>query len=104
MIGIKNLKKLAVDIVDGKVFGSWEIKNADLVGSVFMPLMFMNEEQRIEDKNVAHYYEYMDRASSMTINGMPAFSSMRKITKEELDIIIPLVEEYKNKKKEFIND
>ena len=104
MIDIKELKKLAMAMVDGKVFGTWNIKNPDLVGSVFMPLMFMNEEQIEEHKDTVHYYEYIDKASSIAINGMPIFSSMRKITKEELDIIIPLVEEYENKKKEFIND
>jgi len=104
MIGIKNLKKLAVDIVDGKVFGSWEIKNADLVGAIFIPLMFMKEEQKEEHKDVVHYYEYIDKAGPMAVNGMPMFYSMRGITKEELDIIIPLVEEYQKKKKEFIND
>ena len=106
MINIKELKKLAVDAVDGKIFGTWNMKESDSLEIVFMPIALMddNSRQGLIDKDVFHIYEYIDKAGPRSINGLPIFSSFKGISKEEWDQTVLFIEEYKNKKKEFLEE
>jgi hypothetical protein len=84
----EDLAKLAKDIYEGKVFGSWMIPENQLktiVTMVFMPLAFMDEEQHQEmlDKEIHHFYEYYDKAGPRAINGFPIFWSFGVLTKSD---------------------
>ena len=109
MIGLKmktrtELKSLAIDIVENKAFGTWNIHNEDLIPCVFTPLMFLSEEQKkeLQKTKVAHVYEYIDKATPRGINGMPTFFSMNYLTEDETDALQLLINEYKENKKVFM--
>ena len=98
------LKQLAVDIVEGKVFGTWNLNNPDMVGSVFMGMNFMTQKQAddLQAKEVAHFYEYLDKAGPMSVNGMPTFFSMNYLNKQEAGKLQTLIEDLKRQKAEFL--
>lgn len=81
---MNDTRQLAMDIVDGKVFGSWAITEKDMIGLVFMPLSL---GAKIAD-DTAHVYEYYDKAAPRSINGYPIFFSMTAITTKEWPQIV----------------
>lgn len=102
MMNDDDLKKLAIEIVDGKVFGSWMLpeKDIQLIANVFMPIAVGGSEHLPED--VACLYEYFDKRLDMSINGYPTFLSCKFLTKSEQERIVPMIESYKVMKQKFI--
>lgn len=100
----QELKQLAIDIVAGKVFGSWCLKDPDDAMMVFMCIIFLSPEQRkeMEKEGVVHLYEYLDKANPRSVNGLPTFMSMQLLTKNELEILLPFVEQSKEQKEAFL--
>lgn len=91
MMTEQELRQLAVDIKGGSVFTSNHIPTEDtmMLGSIFMPLFFMTEEQNknfIEQKP-ALLYEYMSQAGERGVNGYPIFMSMKFVTEDELPLL-----------------
>lgn len=75
------LKQLAIDIVDGKVFTDQHISQSQkhMLGQVFMPLLLGGvDELRAHDKlgDLGLIYEYYSEAGPLSINGMPTFTSL----------------------------
>ena|SRR3990167_4761517 len=90
MVGYKNLmdeeiKRLAEDIYRGLVFTDMHVQNPNDMSTVFMPLIFLKEEQIEEFKAnpPGLIYEYMDKAGRMAINGMPVFWSFSMLNQED---------------------
>ena len=84
----KDLKKIALDIYTDKIFCSRQLRNPEKeLSMVFIPLIFMDEEQRkkLEDYKPALMYEYYDKALPRVINGYPMFMSMHTLNEEESD-------------------
>lgn len=96
----KELKQLAIDIVEGKVFGTWNMDNPHNIHSVFMVSLFMKKKDI--PKDTVHFYEYMEKAGRWSVNGMPTFFSARVLNKKEAKILQPLVKEYKKQKESFL--
>ena len=95
------MKQLAIDIVEGKVFGSWMVKNEHDLGMVFMPLMFGSlEENGLTD--VAALYEYYDKAGPRSVNGMPCFMSMRYLSKAQVEELQVEINAYATLKESFL--
>lgn len=84
-ISDEELKQLAIDIAEEKVFTSDSVKD-DYLDMVFMPLLFLNNAQRkdLAEKKPAFFYEYIDRASPRSVNGMPCFMSFRYLPSSDL--------------------
>lgn len=84
----EEIKELATDTFKEKVFYSTMIREIDahLLGSIFMPITFMdkNQVEQLEKDRVSAFYEYVDKALPRTINGYPMFPSMRTITVDDL--------------------
>ena len=104
----KELRQLAIDIEERKVFGTFNMSINDMncLQSVFMPIAFMNEEQRQKfiKNDIIHFYEYYDKAAGkMSINGMPCFGSMRSINKQDWEKVVRYIKEYQVKVKSFLN-
>jgi hypothetical protein len=103
----KELKQLAIDISEGKVFGTFHMNEHQMsnMSCVFMPLVFMKEEQRQEliDKKVAHFYEYIDQAGPRSVNGMPCFFSMRNISQDDWSKVVKYIKEYESRVKTFLD-
>ena len=97
-----DLKQLAIDLAEGKVFSSsWilekypEEEHARITKMVFMPLAFM-EKKEVEEyfKDCAMIYEYLHKAGPRSVNGLPMFMSMGKITREEIEQLRDYLKRY----------
>lgn len=84
----EEIKQLAIDVLKDKVFFSSMLEEHEqhLLGSVFMPVNFLDEPQvkKLEEDKIAAFYEYHDKAGPRSINGLPMFMSMKTITEEDL--------------------
>jgi hypothetical protein len=99
----EDLKKLAVDIVDHKVFGSWMLPadQPELIAHIFMPL---RKSADLLPKNVSCLYQYMDKALPMETNGLPTFLNFKYLTNEERERLVPMIERYRLMKQEFLDN
>jgi hypothetical protein len=83
----REIRQLAADLQAGAVFGSWMIHEYDLplMGSVFMPLIFLNDIQKktLKRDGITHFYGYMRDAGPRAINGMPMFYSIQYLNAED---------------------
>ena len=96
-----NLRELALDIVEGKVFGSWLLHNPEReLSMVFMVLFFAKKEDLPSD--IGAIYEYIDRASKQSINGMPIFYSCRFLTMQQYKDVCDYVKEAREYRKSFL--
>lgn len=99
------LRKLAMDVNAGHVFGSWMLGPHDqhIYSMVFMTLAFMKPEM-IEDmkrKEVVQIYEYLNKAGPRSVNGFPMFTSHHELTKADVEKLTELIAELKKRLGEF---
>lgn len=93
------LKKLAWDIADGKVFGSWMITDEKYLPLVFLPLLFGQEKF----PEAASLYEYHAKAGPKKLpNGYPNFATCCFLTKDEVETIRPLIEQANQMRTQFL--
>jgi hypothetical protein len=81
----KELKEIAQGIWKGTIFTSIQIHDMNDLHLVFLPLIFLNEEQ-VKEFNAdppGLIFEDLSRAMPRCINGMPVFASMQTLDKEE---------------------
>lgn len=94
----EELKKIAKDILDEKIFTDRHIRDKNLISSIFMVVHFLgaipkdstaHKAAEIEDdyqdimNNLGMLYEYYDKANHMSINSYPTFFSVRMLNKED---------------------
>ena len=96
----EELKVLAVDIIEQKVLGSWMVPDA-LVARIFVPLSVGAASKLPED--VSCVYEYLDKSMPMTIENYPTFFSLKFLTTEDRERLVPMIERYKLLKQEFFD-
>lgn len=100
------IKQLAMDYADGKVFFDRNIQRGEsenIMGMIFMPLMMLNDDQRaamIADPPYA-IYEYYSAAGPRSINGYPIFMSFRQIKKPDWDKFVVYLKEYEDMRAAF---
>ena len=92
----EELKKIAMDIVDDKIFTSDMVRNPSEIGMVFMPVLLGGLKDMDEDKkkDVRVLFEYYSEAMPRGINGYPTFPSVQILFKEEVPIIQKYVDKY----------
>ena len=84
----EELRKMALDYINGKVFTSFDIRPGEresITTSVFLPLVFMSEDDRqsmIEEK-IVMFYEYFNKAGGRSVNGYPTFFSCHIMNEED---------------------
>jgi hypothetical protein len=102
----KELKQLALDVVEGRVFTDRHCNSESDVRSVFMVLSLMDKKQIDEmlEKKPAMFYEYLDKANPISVNGMPTFFSLAFITEEEAKIYNPLVAKLLEQREAFLGE
>ena len=105
----KELKKIAMDLADGKIFTDRHFSQREaetLAQMVFMPLALMDEQQvplfMAEQPHLI--YEYYDKAGPRAINGYPMFFSMQWLRKDESIIMFEYYDKLLEMKKEFMGD
>lgn len=99
----EELRKLAMAVVERKVFGSWMLgpnEPPNTLGLVFMPLLL---GARLPP-NVGAVYEYYSEAGPRSINGYPTFFSCRVLTKTDTKNIQPYIDKLAQQRKEFLAD
>lgn len=97
----KEIIKLAKDIREGHVFGSWQIPEShiqSLLPMVFMALAFIEEKhlKEYEELDVLHFYEYYSESGPRSVNGYPMFFSHDILTRrdvEKIDKVIKKLDE-----------
>lgn len=89
----EELKQIAKDLYAGKIFTDRHLKQHEMsmLNFVFMPLAFLNEKEKEEFRATAKagqfglIYEYIDKALPRSINGLPMFTSMRLLSKDDTE-------------------
>ena len=99
--GSKEIRMLAADIVDGKVFTDRHITKKDDVVMCFMILVLMDEKTRDSLKDVGLIYEYIAEAGPTSVNGMPTFFSMRVVHKDDIPELDMQIKRYRELKEDF---
>ena len=97
------LKQLAMDIVAGKVFGSWSHPEALRI-SFGLVLNFIDRAtlQEMIDQDVALFYEYIDKASPRGVNGLPTFFSLRALSRSDAEKVEGLINKLNAMNAEFM--
>jgi hypothetical protein len=85
---------------DNTIFSNWHIQGdkeyiADMLGSVFMPLLFGAEIP----KDASLVYEYVSEAGPRSVDGMPMFMSCRFLKKPEAERLLHLLQILEEKDK-----
>lgn len=85
------LGQLALDLAGGRVFTDRDVRHAEDVPAVFMPLIFMDRRDlarlTVAMEDGAVLYEYLSRALPTGVDGMPCFASMRVLDPAEADTV-----------------
>lgn len=95
-------KALAREWCEGRVLFSTHVPE-DIMSMVFMPLIFLTDEQRqsmIEEKVYAFYGKMAD-AGPRGINGYPIFWNMFTIKEEDFLMVERYAKEYDEFQKQF---
>lgn len=100
------LKQLAIDIADNKVFTSNQIgeKDSHLLLGCFMPLLFLMNDEKWADwiDKVGLVYESYSKALNTGINGLPCFSSCQILHVDQVEKMEQYMQEYIKLKTEFM--
>lgn len=81
------LKTIARDLLAGTIFTDRHLRehDSDLLGNIFMPLLFMKHEDSVAMAKTAPglIFEYISKAGSRSINGYPIFFSFATLSQEQ---------------------
>jgi len=111
----KELRKLALDIADDKVFIDWYLKHDDdsnlekyghYLTMVFMPLALgaFKDWNREDLKELGMIYEYLTEAGPRSINGYPSFMSLQYLKREEASRVHEYIIGITKQRNNFINE
>ncbi len=85
-----DMRTLARDWVEGRIFTHADIKEPDMMRSVFM-LVGLGGLGDIDTSQIGMIYEHLSHAGPLSINGYPMFMSLRIVHKQDMK---PLFEMY----------
>lgn len=90
------LRQIAQDILEEKIFTNRHISPRDnnLIGTIFMVLMFGGAEQ-IDPDDVGMIFEYYNKACKTAVNGYPIFSSCALLNKRDTKKVWEYYEKFK---------
>ena len=90
------LKKIAADIYNGKIFTDRFVNSPSDTLMIFMPLLFLQGDAHKDFfDDLGMIFEYYSEAGPRGINGYPIFMSARKLSKSDSDRMIVFYDEYK---------
>ena len=103
---VAELKQLALDVVEGRVFGSWSVPEDEvrMLMSIFLPLALCEKEhlKDLVDQNITGFYEYLDKSNSMAVNGYPTFMTVKMLNSADLGRLYPMIEQLIKQRREFM--
>jgi hypothetical protein len=109
MANDEKLRQLAMDIVDGKVYTSDQIPDANfarMIRLVFMPVGLLDQEaiKSLQDDDITMFYEYFSAAGSRSINGLPMFTTIRYLNRDDHKRLGVFVKRYIEMKQQFTDN
>jgi hypothetical protein len=88
------LRQVALDIVGGRIFTDRDCPN-ESGQMVFMALVLMKPKQiQHLRKHAGMIYEYYSKAGPWSCNGLPMFTSMRWLNKQDTRFVVKKVKEF----------
>jgi len=105
-LSVKEIKQIAVDLAEGKIFSNLHLQNQNDIPTVFMVMIFLSNEQRQQliDDEAIFIFEYYDKANQLSVNGYPTFFSCRFMTKEDFYQMWVEYQKYVEMREEFLED
>lgn len=100
---MKNLKQLAIDLAEGKIFSNLSCSSEELL-LVFMPFIFLDQEQKDELKDKVFVYEYISKAGPRSINGKPIFMSMNFLNETDYKTMMEEYKKYSKIREDFLKE
>lgn len=104
----QELKQIAVDFAEGKIFSNLHLTSdhdQHLLPMIFMPLALGADlAEKAQSGECYMIYEYIDKAGPRGINGYPIFFSLRYISKAEYVIMMQHYNNYVDMKNEFLDE
>jgi hypothetical protein len=99
----EELKKFAVDLVDGRIFTSSMCHAPHEVGMVFLVVALGAFYKMAEEdiKNIGLIYEYYDRAGPGSVDGMPIFFTAQIMSVDDCKRAQIFLDEYRRVKENF---
>lgn len=101
-----DLKKIAMDIVDGHIFTDRSVDAGDgnILASIFMPIALgaFAEESKEDLEQIGMIYEYMSEAGPRSINSYPMFMSFAMLSKPQTKQVADFANAYIDIKNEML--
>lgn len=98
------LKKIAKDIYEGRIFTDRDIPETSNLGvsQIFLPLHFLDKKtlNRFIELEINMFYEYVSE-SSYAVNGLPTFMSFSTLNQEDCKRMLSYLDEYTSLQKCF---
>jgi hypothetical protein len=81
------LTKFVVAMCDGKVFTSLHVRDKNLLGMIFMPLVLggLASLSKAAISDIGLIWEYLEQAGPRSINGYPIFFSARLMNRTDME-------------------
>jgi hypothetical protein len=98
------LKQLAVDFKEGRVFSDRHVTNPQDISMVFLVLLFMDKEDidQLKQDNLGMIFEYISKAGPRAVNGMPMFTSARYLNRSDTKLLFEMVTKLETAEKEAL--
>ena len=95
------LKKIALEIVEGKIITDQQVKRQDLLSFVFFPLT-LGAMDDINPDDVGMLFGYYDHAMPMGCGGYPMLSKMCILNKEDAEFVVDTHAKLTKKREAFL--
>ncbi len=102
----KELRALALDAVEGRLYGTWMCANSDEMRASFPILGLVDQEwfEGMKARNVVHFYEKMDKAAPIGVNGKPMFFSAHALTQSNFERLASLINMLLEQRRQFLGE
>jgi|EndMetStandDraft_8_1072994.scaffolds.fasta_scaffold750238_2 hypothetical protein len=93
----EELKQVAQDLLDGRIFTDRHCKDLYELRSSFLVIALMEPEamKKMEEDKINFIYEYYDKAAPRSVNGRPIFFSCHCLTEAESKRMFEFYEQMK---------
>lgn len=101
----KELVQIAIDIVEERIFTTWDLPDNDVESfqMCFMVFAFMKRRDLNQLKKQAGLiFEYHSKRMPMACNGLPMFASAQVLNKGDTEIVRNLVREWEIARSRFL--
>ena len=101
----QDVRQLASDLLNGKLFTDRHLKSPEQVRMVFLPIALgaFNEWTEEEFEQIGMIYEHMHEAGPVAVNGKPSFFSVKLLNIHDTELLFKYYNELKTAQEQFLN-